>query len=114
MADSIAKHERGMTAHIMPHIGKKKYTEKPARSIISLAIKQEKNFLFSISGTIAQNYSNRRRSKSERNRNGPQKKLHFLNHSNIVTVRHLNISKFHLSKTKFYLIYLSLLKLYLI
>ena len=78
-----------------------KVLEQISKNIVNLAIKLKRNCDVLISGITARNNQYQKKA-ADVNRQLKEKcrekKLHFLDHGNTITVRHLNASKFYLNK----------------
>ena len=106
MEDYVKPTLKEMPTHIILHVGRnevptKKAPEQIAKNIANLAIKLKRNCDVSISSITARNDQYQKKA-ADVNRELKEKcrenKLQFLDHSNTITVRHLNASELHLSK----------------
>ena len=106
MEDYIQPTLRETPSHVLVHVGTYDVTTKQdpqqiAEGIINLAVKTKSNCDVSIS-SITTRGDKYLRKPVDVNRNlkdrCSEKNIHFINHGNALTVRHLNASKLHLNK----------------
>ena len=105
MEDYIQPTKRETLSHVILHVGTNDVTTKEdpqqiAEGIINLAVKIKRNCDVSISSIRTRNDKYHRKA-VDVNRNLQdrcrEKNMHFINHGNALTVRHLNASKVHLN-----------------
>ena len=106
MEDYIQPALRETPSHVKLHVGKNDVTTKQdpqqiAESIINLAVKI-KRYCDALIASITARNDKYLRKETNVNKNlkdrCSEKKFHFINHGNAITVRHLNASKLHLNK----------------